>query len=170
MASNIEIKAAIADLSALRERVAAVATDGPYRIEQHDVFFDCANGRLKLRRFGDGSGEPIFYYRADAAGPSFCHYGRSATADPDGLLRVLQQANGVRGEVFKTRTLYLAGRTRIHLDAVEGLGDFMELEVVLGADESGAQGELEAERLMAALGVTQSDLLECAYIDLIEAD
>jgi adenylate cyclase class IV len=55
------------------------------------------------------------------------------------------------------------------MDAVEGLGDFMELEVVLGEGESTVQGELDAERLMAALGVTQSDLIERAYIDLIEA-
>jgi len=169
MASNIEIKAVVDEPAALGERVAAIATDGPYVIEQHDTFFRCSNGRLKLRRFGDGSGELIFYRRADSTGPAFCQYERTAAADPDGLLRVLQQANGVRGEVIKTRTLYLAGRTRIHMDAVEGLGDFMELEVVLGEGESTVQGELDAERLMAALGVTQSDLIERAYIDLIEA-
>lgn len=42
---------------------------------------------------------------------------------------VLGQAIGIRGEVKKTRLLYMVGQTRVHVDSVEGLGDFMELEV-----------------------------------------
>lgn len=169
MARNIEIKAAVGDAAALRERVVAIATGGPQTIEQHDTFFACSNGRLKLRRFTDTSGELIFYRRDDTRGPAVCRYERSRTADPSGLSFVLAAAFGVRGEVVKTRTLYLAGRSRIHLDRVGGLGDYMELEVVLGEHESLAVGEHEAEQLIAALGIRQSDLEDSAYIDLIEA-
>ena len=41
----------------------------------------------------------------------------------------LSQAMGIKGEVKKTRTLILVGQTRVHIDDVEGLGQFMELEV-----------------------------------------
>ena len=170
MARNIEIKAAVADPAALHRRAAALATAGPYVLEQHDTFFECSRGRLKLRRFADGAAELIFYRRPDAVGPKTCEYERSPVADPDALSGVLAQAWGVRGEVRKTRTLYFVERTRIHLDQVEGLGDFMELEVVLGAGESIAQAEREAERLMAALGIADSDLLEGAYIDRLSGN
>ena len=43
--------------------------------------------------------------------------------------QLLTAALGVRGQVIKTRTLYIAGQTRIHIDQVQGLGDFLELEV-----------------------------------------
>ena len=74
----------------------------------------------------------------------------------------------MRGVVRKTRYLYLAGQTRIHLDDVEGLGQFMELEVVLRPDQTDAEGQAIAEDLMARLGIRKEDLLEGAYMDLLE--
>jgi predicted adenylyl cyclase CyaB len=70
--------------------------------------------------------------------------------------------------VNKVRTLLLVGRTRIHLDRVDSLGDFLELEVVLGNDESIAAGEVEARALMATLGIAPDDLIADAYVDLLE--
>ena len=81
---------------------------------------------------------------------------------------VLERAYGIRGVVKKTRYLYLAGQTRIHVDDVEGLGQFMELEVVLREGQGDAEGQAIAEGLMASLGVERADLLEGAYMDLIE--
>ena len=77
-------------------------------------------------------------------------------------------ALGVRGVVRKKRTLYLVGQTRVHLDEVEGLGDFMELEVVLHPGQSDAEGQVIARDLMTRLGVAEKDLLEGAYMDLLE--
>ena len=57
MARNIEVKARVADLAALSEAAAAIATEGPFEIRQDDTFFRCETGRLKLRDFGDGTGE-----------------------------------------------------------------------------------------------------------------
>ena len=70
--------------------------------------------------------------------------------------------------VKKTRYLYLVGQTRVHLDDVEGLGQFMELEVVMGEGQSDAEGQAIAEDLMSRLGVERGDLLEGAYMDLLE--
>ncbi|MBL4646441.1 MAG: class IV adenylate cyclase [Rhizobiales bacterium] len=69
--------------------------------------------------------------------------------------------------VRKTRLLYLVGRTRIHVDNVEGLGDFMELEVMLDDNENTQAGENEARDLMQKLGIEDNDLVEGAYADLL---
>jgi adenylate cyclase class IV len=169
MARNVEVKARIASVEALLSRARALA-DGPEeRIEQDDTFFACAHGRLKLRDFGDGCGELIHYERADAEGPKLSDYVRAPTSDPAALREALARAHGVVGRVRKSRWLLMAGATRIHLDRVEDLGDFMELEVVLRDDQSVADGEAIAESLMAQLGIGDDQRLAGAYLDLLRA-
>src|SRR5213083_2906459 len=167
MARNIEIKARVEDIARLATKVAAIADDGPTVILQDDTFFRCDAGRLKLRSFCDGSGELIFYRRANQEGPKESFYIRSPTSMPDNLRESLALAYGAVGRVKKHRTLFLVGRTRIHLDQVEGLGQFLELEVVLGDGEPSENGVHEAQRLMATLGIDPSQLIERAYVDLI---
>jgi predicted adenylyl cyclase CyaB len=169
MARNIEIKARIASVQALAPKAAAIATEGPIGIVQDDTFFQCPNGRLKLRAFSAQSGELIFYRRPDRQGPKESFYLRSPTTEPDTLRESLTLAYGPSGRVRKHRTLFLVGRTRVHLDRVEGLGDFLELEVVLEEDEASEAGVREANELMAALGVQPSQLIEGAYVDLLAA-
>ena len=167
MTRNIEIKARLPDARRFRERVEAVASEGPWTIDQDDTFFACPDGRLKLRDFGNGSGELIFYRRADQAGPGESEYRITPTDDPAGLRSVLADALGIVGRVRKRRVLFLADRTRIHLDQVEDLGDFMELEVVLADGESSSVGQAEAAVLMRRLQIREEDLVEVAYVDLL---
>ena len=167
MARNIEIKAHIPSVEQLAPKAASIADQGPVEIAQDDTFFACANGRLKLRAFADGSGELIFYRRADHAGPKESFYLRTPTTDPAGLREALSLAYGQTGRVRKQRTLFIAGRTRIHLDRVEDLGHFLELEVVLSEGEPAEAGLREAHELMRRLGVRPSQLVEGAYVDLL---
>lgn len=80
----------------------------------------------------------------------------------------LTRANGLLGRVRKQRTLLLTGATRIHLDRVEGLGDFLELEVVLRDEQSVDDGERIAHALMGELGLRAEQLLSGAYLDLLQ--
>ena len=169
MPRNIEIKARIDSVAALVACAEAMADQGPIAIRQDDSFFTCPNGRLKLRAFSADEGELIFYQRADAVGPKTSFYARSPTASPDTLREALSLAYGAAGRVRKQRTLFLVGRTRIHLDEVEGLGAFLELEVVLADDEDTAAGVAEATLLMARLGVSPDALIKGAYVDLLAA-
>jgi predicted adenylyl cyclase CyaB len=169
MARNIEIKARVADMDALTARTAAIADGGPVEIPQDDTFFRCDDGRLKLRVFENGHGELIFYRRPDADGPKVSFYVLSPTESPDTLRELLTLANGQEGRVVKHRTLFLVGRTRVHLDRVRGLGDYMELEVVLADDESAEDGVREAHELMARLEISQDCLVTGAYHDLLRA-
>jgi len=75
-------------------------------------------------------------------------------------------AYGEIGARSKHRTLFLVGRTRIHLDRVDGLGDFLELEVVLADDEPLETGVRETHSLMEKLGIQPSQLIEALIVDL----
>jgi len=167
MAKNIEIKAYLNDLAAVIEIAKSLATQPSEVLKQEDVFFNCENGRLKLRKFSAEHGELIFYLRNNQSGPKSSEYFISSTNEPALLQLVLQKAHGVAGTVIKTRTLFITGRTRIHIDQVEQLGNFIELEVVLDDGEAMEIGIDEANQLMEQLNIKQTDLIECAYIDLL---
>jgi predicted adenylyl cyclase CyaB len=168
MARNIEIKARIENIEALAVKVAEIADKGPIEIFQDDTFFSCPNGRMKLRTFSDNTGELIFYQRQDHAGPKESVYFLSPITAPDKMREVLTQGYGQTGRVRKHRTLFLIGRTRVHLDKVEGLGDFMELEVVLAEKEPNESGVLVANELLYKLGISPDNLIEGAYVDLLK--
>ena len=168
MARNVEIKAHVQNLEAIRQRAAAIAEKGPIEITQDDTFFRCESGRLKLRAFSTDEGELIFYRRADEQGPKESFYVLSPTSAPDTLRESLSLAYGQAGRVRKHRILFLVGRTRIHLDQVEGLGSFLELEVVLEDGEAAENGIREANILMERLGVQPTQLIQGAYVDLLE--
>ncbi len=82
---------------------------------------------------------------------------------------ILSRTLGVVGIVRKKRVLYLHGQTRIHLDSVEGLGDFLELEVVLDPEQSIEQGIAIARGFMRTLQVADDALEPRAYVDLLTA-
>jgi predicted adenylyl cyclase CyaB len=168
MARNIEIKARAHAFDELRERAAALSTDAPSIFRQLDCFYDVPRGRLKLRQFEDGTpAELIFYQRDDRDGPKASYYTRSPVSNPEAMHALLASALTTRGIVSKERHLYMAGRTRIHLDRVDGLGDFVELEVVLAPDEDEETGTAEAHALLDRLGVQHADLVPVAYVDLL---
>jgi adenylate cyclase class IV len=166
MPRNIEIKARIESIEALLPRAQALAGTAPERIVQDDSFFTVAHGRLKLREFADGSAELIHYHRADSAQAKASDYVRVPVHDAAALREALARACGLLGRVQKQRWLLLAGATRIHLDRVQGLGDFMELEVVLREGQTDAEGSAIAEDLMRALGLAGAERLAGAYLDL----
>jgi predicted adenylyl cyclase CyaB len=170
MPTNIEIKARVPDPQALQARAEALSQSPVEIIEQEDTFFNVPGGRLKLRWLSPTLGQLIYYTRADQSGPKQSHYRISQTPDPASLQSVLAEALGVRGVVRKRRRLYMVGHTRVHLDEVQGLGSFMELEVVLQPGQTPAEGEQIAARLMQQLGIRPDDLVQAAYMDLLEAD
>ena len=168
MGRNIEIKARVEDPVAMRRRVEAIAERGPENLPQEDLFFPCRDGRLKLRTLAPDRGELIHYRRPDGCGAEESDYLIAATAEPRRLGALLSRALGSRGVVRKVRTLYHVGATRIHLDEVETLGHFIELETVLSPGLSREEGRREADQLKERLGIRPGDLVASAYVDLLE--
>jgi predicted adenylyl cyclase CyaB len=168
MAANIEVKARVRDFDNLQHGAARLSDTPCQVISQVDTFFNCPDGRLKIRELSPHHGQLIYYQREDITGPKHSEYMIFDTDDPAGLKLILTEAFGIRGVVDKIRYLYLVGQTRIHLDDVKGLGKFMELEVVLQSGQTDAEGQAVAENLMNALGIMEIDLIDSAYVDLIE--
>ena len=167
MLTNVEIKARAGNPARINALTEALARTPGRLIAQEDTFFATPRGRLKLRKLSDTSAELIYYEREDGPGPKESRYSIFPTSEPESLKAVLGMSLEVRGVVRKTRTLYLVGQTRIHLDEVERLGSFVELEVVLQPNQSQADGVRIARELMAKLEIQDSELVEQAYIDLL---
>lgn len=167
VARNIEIKARTPNLQPIRARAVSLASVPAQVIEQTDTFFSVPDGRLKVRAFADGSGELIAYHRADQPGPKESVYTRVACADARAVVQALGSVLPVRGKVVKRREVFLVGRTRVHLDEVQNLGCFVEIETMLDDEESQEDGQQEVHELLHALDIPPSALVAEAYIDLL---
>jgi len=130
---NVELKAIDADPARTLERALAAGAEDRGVLRQRDTYFAVRHGRLKLREEEPGGATLIAYERPDTAAERVSDYRLVAIDDPEGLRAALTATDGIRAVVAKERRLLLwEGSVRIHLDAVEDLGTFVELEAVAG--------------------------------------
>jgi predicted adenylyl cyclase CyaB len=167
MPSNIEIKAILKNRSPAEATASNLSGAVPKSFYQEDFFFECDGARLKLRILAPDQGELIRYERADVADARRSTYLIAHTADPRITLEILTAILGKTGVVRKMRTLYLVGQTRVHLDQVEELGEFLELEVVLQPGQSELEGKTIAAALLAEFGIDKQQIVAEAYVDLL---
>jgi homotetrameric cytidine deaminase len=168
---NVELKARDPDPARTLERALAIGAEQIGEIRQRDTYFAGARGRLKLRE-QDTDGPPLFdelieYSRPDSIDARTSTYRRVPVADAAPLREALDAAYGADVTVTKRRQLLLWEGVRIHLDDVEGLGTFLELEA-LGdpGSDLGAEHE-KLERLRAELDIEDGDLIARSYADLV---
>ena len=169
MPRNVEVKIRIAAVEAVRARALALGATDHGVIRQTDTYFETPPARavrLKLRQQAPGEDQLIVYRRPDVSGLRTSDFRVVPVADAAGLAHALALAYGTARTVEKARHLLLLGRTRIHLDRVDGLGEFLELEVVLGDGETEGDGEREAERILGGLGLAERPRLPGSYADL----
>jgi len=134
---------------------------------QVDTYFNCANGRLKLRE-GNIETALIHYLREDLPGPKTSMVCLYTPTDPDALKQALTRACGVLVTVKKRREIYRIGNVKFHVDKVEGLGGFIEIEAIdadgmIGIDKLRGQ----CEKCMELLGIPEADLVRESYSDLL---
>ena len=166
MPQNLELKAVIKSI----ERAERVADALPARragvLKQTDTYFAVASGRLKLREIEGDRSELIFYQRDESSSSRISAFEIVPVTDPVGLKKMLLSSIGLRSVVEKTRLLYMYGTTRIHLDHVKSLGEFVEFEIPVETT-----GEA-AERLLMSLkenfGIKDEECISCSYVDLME--
>jgi predicted adenylyl cyclase CyaB len=163
---NIELKCRCADLAEVRQRARQLGATDAGVLQQHDTFFDAPLGRLKLRDFGDGRAELISYRRPDTAEARGSDFFVCPVTEPATLRAALAHALRTGGSVRKRRHLFLYRHTRIHLDDVEGLGEFVELETVM-AGQSEGEAHAELRHVAAALALKLEDAIPQPYVELM---
>lgn len=165
---TVEIKARCRDINSLREKILSWGARRLSRESQTDTFYRVPRGRLKLRRCRSEK-LLIGYLRPDTDGPKHSIVNLYRYGDADALHRVLDGCLGSRLEVRKTRERYLLGNVKFHLDSVEGLGHFIEIEV-LGRRERDGVEQLRStcDKYMKLCEVKPEDLIDRAYVDLLE--
>jgi predicted adenylyl cyclase CyaB len=168
MRANLELKARCADLERARERAREVATAWVGVDEQVDTYFATRAGRLKLRESSLSGAQLIPYFRSDARAAKRSDYQVIAVDDGPGLARMLAAMLGVQRVVRKRREIALYENVRIHLDRVEQLGTFVELEAVWDGSEAGlAEQERKVAFLRERLGVLEEDVIAGSYETLL---
>lgn len=175
LGANVESKMRCADLRAVEQRAGALGARYEGQLEQVDTYFRVRHGRLKLReishRAPDGrvslSSELIRYQRPDESGARISTYERTEVGEVGSVRARLEAEHGVRGHVRKRRELWTLAATRIHLDSVESLGDFVELETV-STGTPGPDERREHDRISSALGLDPRATVAGSYVDLLE--
>ncbi len=165
---NVEIKARDADPQATVSRCEALGAVDRGVLHQRDTYFAGRHGRLKLREQGGAGAELIAYRRSDAAEPEESAFVRAGAADPEALREALAAALGEMVVVVKRRRLFEWEHVRIHLDDVEGLGTFIELEALVGPGlNTLAEASDKVARLRAELAIADDALVAVGYSDLL---
>lgn len=173
MSRNVEIKAPLKDVVNIKTKILGIRNMGTIdvigMIKQHDIFYKANKGRLKLRIFEDGTGQLIAYERSDIIGPKLSTYNKVTIPFPHSLDVALTRSIGVLGDIKKNRFVYIVGQTRIHIDSIDGLGDFIELEVILDDNQTPEEGQKIAEDIISQLDIKNEDLIAISYFDMLQS-
>ena len=165
---NVELKAFDQDPEATAARCVALGAVDSGVLSQRDTYFPARRGRLKLRvEEGALGGELITYGRPDVSEATESRYVLAPVAAPEELVEALDAALGTVVVVSKRRRLFLWEGVRIHLDEVEGLGNFVELEAVLPDAGDFATANAKIARLRRELGISDDALVSVGYADLL---
>ena len=166
---NVELKAMDPDPARSLAVCRELGAEDKGVLRQRDTYFRTRSGRLKLREQEPGGATLIQYDRPDAAAARESRYRLTAVAEPDDLRASLDAALGTLVVVDKQRHLLLWDGVRIHLDTVDGLGSFVELEGVAPPESDLSAEEEKVARLREALGI--EEILTDSYSDrLLGAD
>lgn len=164
MARNVEIKVRVADLAAAGAVVRGLGARSQGVVEQVDRYYEVdVQRRVKLRTVAGRAAELITYTRPEIDGVRVSTYEVTPVRDgaclvPKGRPKVL---------VRKRREILLLDNVRVHLDDVDHLGTFLELEAVVDATHDEAACRRQVDELTAALGLRHEQLLRESYADLL---
>jgi homotetrameric cytidine deaminase len=164
---NVELKARDPQPERTLELALALGADDRGQIVQRDTYFGHTHGRLKLREQQSGETELIEYRRSDTPEARESRYRRVPVADAPGLGEALEAALGRLVIVEKRRRLLLWENVRIHIDEVDGLGSFVELEAVAAPESDLAAERDKIERLRSELEIGDEALVAQSYSDLL---
>jgi adenylate cyclase class 2 len=163
---NVEAKFRLANPELARERAHALGFISHANFTQHDTFFNVTNGKLKLRA-QEQTASLIYYRRERRGGLELSNYEIVPLTNGPAMRAILGKSLGIIAEVRKRRVLMMRANVRFHLDTVEELGDFGELEAVLSEREEEEPNRRVLAEILSALGISSQDLIEKSYCELL---
>ena len=165
MPVNIEIKARCSNPEKVAKRLLELGADHRGTDHQVDTYFRVPDGRLKLRE-GKIENNLIYYKRSNQDGPKKSDVILYPAGKKRGLKQILSEAMGVLVVVDKKRDIFFIGNVKFHIDNVDSLGNFMEIEAI-GDEGEEEQLNDQCTYYMHELGITEEDLVSVSYSDLI---
>ena len=164
---NVEIKARSVNVEKVRNYLLEKKADFKGTDLQTDTYFNVANGRLKLRE-GNIENNLIYYERTNQAGPKGSDFILTKIPEAEKLKESLSKANGIKTVVKKKREIYYIGNVKFHIDEVEGLGSFIEIEAGnIISDLSKDELQKQCEFYMSQFEIAEKDLIEVSYSDML---
>ena len=163
---NLELKAKCGCLDSVRRQLIDLNAEYRETVEQNDTYFNVPKGRLKLREINGGEAHLVYYERLNSAASRYSTYQMWDIPSQAGFMEILMTVLGVKVIVEKQRELWLFGDTRIHLDRVINLGEFVELETVI-RNQTKWEAWAEHQLVRDAIGILEGDLIAESYSDLL---
>jgi predicted adenylyl cyclase CyaB len=163
---NLEAKFKLDDLERARKQAEAIGYQFKATLLQRDTFFRVAQGKLKLREEESGA-RLIFYGRSDSLHLKISNYEMVSIPDPEKTREIMTQALGTIATVSKTRVLLMRDNVRLHLDRVDRLGDFGEIEAVLNEHNNAERSRPAVDELLGVLVIKSDQLIAESYFEML---
>ncbi len=164
---NIEIKAKSNNQDAIREILKSKNADFKGIDHQIDTYFKVNNGRLKLRE-GKIENHLIYYQRENKEGPKQSDVILFRADSKSSLKEILTNALGILVVINKKREIYFIDNVKFHIDIVENLGRFVEIEAI---NNDGLIGKKklfkQCQFFLDLFKIPQKDLISISYSDLL---
>lgn len=166
---NVEVKYELRDPALCRVILARLGARLAATIRQRDTYFRVPDGRLKKRETEEGGTEWILYHRLNRPSPRLSHF--TIFTDAEALARFGQQPLPVWVIIEKSREVWLLREVRLHIDDVEGLGKFFEIEALVTPRQHVGLCRREVQRIVKELGgVVLGGAIAGGYSDMLAAD
>lgn len=164
---NIEIKAKSENQDDIREILKSRNAEFKGVDHQIDTYFKVNLGRLKLRE-GTIENFLIHYQRENKEGPKQSDIILFKSDPKSSLKEILTKALGVLVVIDKKREIYFIDNVKFHIDIVEDLGTFVEIEAI---DDDGSIGKdkllEQCQSFLDLFKISQEDMISVSYSDLL---
>jgi len=168
MPINIEIKARCNNPAFIKSVLAEKGAIFKGIDHQIDTYFNVAAGRLKLRE-GNIENHLIHYHRTNQAGPKKSTVSLYKTQPATNLKKILTDAIGVKIVIDKQRAIYYIDNVKFHIDVVDQLGNFVEIEAIdTGNIYTEEQLQTQCESYIQLFQILPADLLAQSYSDMLK--
>lgn len=164
MPKNFEIKCRIRNLSAIKE---ILVSDRKYKYsfeKQRDIYYKVKSGRLKLRIINEKISDLIYYNRKEQNRERVSNFVISSTNNFKELNFIMTEQFEVMVIVNKKREIFVKDNIRIHLDTVNKLGKFLEIEIMF---KDLKKAKKLMEELKDLLRLNPKDFIKSSYSDLL---